>query len=169
MLPIAETILTATAGNVSFASIPQTYRHLKLLINARSTNAVAAADTFIRVSGDSGTTSYQYQRLVAAGTALSAFGSDTTNNIMGPPLPGANAPAGAAGGAVLIFPNYARVGFHKDIVIRSYRRFGTVDADQDVSVRGGQWLKTAAIDSITVFANGGLFDIGSVFTLYGLS
>lgn len=157
----------SSAGQFSFASIPQTYTHLRVVASLRSNQTVAGGlDTVnARFNGDSSAI-YISQGLFAAETTATAFGvmseggarlgtcSDTT-------LPNNWSPLAAE------FPGY-RQAARKQWHASGYAPI--INASGRTAMWGGQWPVSAAITAIQVLTSAapGYFATGSICSLYGV-
>ena len=113
---IAEETLTSTATRINLTSIPATFTHLELFINARSTKAGATTDGGdLRVNGIAGGTSYgQIGTYVINSTGATVYnlaganGSYTRSQIDNPfRILNDGMPANTYGTCKIVMPNYA--------------------------------------------------------------
>lgn len=165
---MARTVLAASATSVSFSSIPQGFRHLQLLIQAR-TDAVAEVDNaLLRINGDTGT-NYDSERIAADGTAIAAATTRATATSLVCLTEAANSRAdNFSGGFILIFGYSAARDKH---VLSLSASYGDVSADTDLhlAVRGLRWRDTSVITDLALVPNTGAnFVSGSHFALYGV-
>jgi hypothetical protein len=63
---------------------------------------------------------------------------------------------------VIQFMDYAQTDKHKTVLMRTNRAGG------GVSMIAGRWASTSAITSIVLAPDGGTFNTGSTFYLYGI-
>ncbi len=161
---IAEVVTSGSQASVTFSSIVSTYRHLKIVISARSTNATTTTTGRVILNGDTGA-NYSWKYYNNAGAATN--GADSAWTIG--ELNANTSPANTAGAAELVIYDYKSTTFQKSFVGSSYTRLGTLGIDNYPEVTGGTWLNTAAVTSITVSFLGGNFTDGSVVSLYGMS
>lgn len=178
---ITSSTLGVAAATFTASSIPNTYKNLLLVVNARLTEStVQADDVAMTLNGDTGA---HYSYMTIFSTTIT--GTTTTGPITAPaantafsqanwPAIRANASsAGAsvnAGGGVVFIPNYAGATFNKMFWSISGGGNGT-SAMVDGRWRLGWWNPTsqAAVSSLTLTApGGGNFLAGSFFQLYGL-
>lgn len=182
MAAINETTLATAAATYNVSSIPATYKHLILVVNARCTEATVQADDIaMTLNGDTGA-HYSYLTMFATnitGTtttgALAAPSDNTASAVANWPVMRINAAsAGAAvnaGGGFAWIPNYSQATFSKMFQSLSGAGNGST-AMVDGRWRMGWWTPTAqaAINQITLTAPGGSnFVAGSFFGLYGWS
>ena len=151
-VPLAEITLTSTDSEITFGSIPNTYRDLIVI---GSFNGGTAGTFSIRANGDTGT---NYSRVWMLGSGSGSGNSGTSsNNAYRLFSYGANRATGIAQ-----IMDYSATDKHKTLLWRGN------DASAEVIAIAGRWANTAAINSVTLFSDGGTFAIGSAFSLYGL-
>ena len=165
--------LAVDTASIVFDNIPNTYRHLELVISGRITEAVTDDFPTIRFNNDSAAnydSSWTFLRANAA-----AGGTAQAGRVAGVlcDLPGGGANNAAyAGGSKILIPNYANTSFHK-----TASSFGGLIYDVSGSPLGlfcfeafTNWRNTAAISRIDIIAPASsLFKAGSMFSLYGLN
>lgn len=169
---ISEVELAAPAGRVDFTGIPQTYRHLRLMICARTDNAESAALGKLLFNDDAGNT-YMTQRTHANDRSLTTFGSVNAYIILFRPE-GTPDLANTFGFVVADIFYYRKTGFYKNIWFSG--GFVSDGTDTGLSeVHGTAWWKsTSAITKISLLASsyGGTIARNwiakSVFSLYGV-
>jgi hypothetical protein len=160
--PIATTTLAAAAANVTFSSIPQTYKHLQIRMSVACTASYYDADVAVRFNGNA--TNYYNSRMYAT------IGSVTGDKSAA--LQGLVARAGGAanifGPAVVDILDYTST--NKNKTFKSL--YGqSVGSSGYWMFNGGGWFDTAAITSITIAeANFSIANLApnSTFTLYGI-
>lgn len=155
--PIATQTLGSTAASVTFSSIPSTYTDLVLVVTGTSSGGLAT-----RINTDTTTT---YSRTIVYGDGTSALSTRGTNEnyaYQTPVSPG----SGNLFTATYHFMNYTNTTTYKTILYR------LSTAASGVSAGVNLWRATpAAINSIQILSDvgsGGVFSIGSTFTLYGI-
>jgi hypothetical protein len=166
---IAESIITVATASVTFSSIPGTYRHLRLVYQARGDAAVTDLGFQIQLNGDTGTT-YDQEYTHLSGAAPTAFAQEAiaTTSIRIGDLPAASAPASSAGIGAIEIPNYAGVTFFKNIDARGSSRISNTTPVMLVFQAAGTWKSLAAVNAVKVFPASGNFAAGT-FVLYGLN
>lgn len=164
---VAETTLATAAATIDLQNIPQTYRHLELVITSK---AVSGGQTgcFGRFNNDSDNT---YDRLYDGGmdngTDVGAGGTALSSAEFG-------AVAGSSGGgwglAKVLIGEYATTSRHKMYTGHSVTYYGTDAAGNfETHTDGGRWRSTAAVNRITVFTASGVnLAAGSSLSLYGV-
>lgn len=170
---ITETVIGVGGGTVDWVNINQNFRHLLVMIDARSMSfgGGLVMDTVQAIfNGDAGN---NYE---GAGWDRNPIGE---NWLVSSPLtkvglaaiPPASATVGHSGGGLSWIPNYRNTNFHKSV-----SGPGGLYVSTEVTLFNGigVWRSTAAINRITMETGtnvgnpGRLFAEGSVFSLYGL-
>jgi hypothetical protein len=167
--------LTSSQASVTFASIPQTYRTLKLRVVARLDFAATENRIMVQFNSDTGA-NYDWQELHGSGTGAFAGEQISGTAIRLGIFPAASSTSAAlAGMATVDLPNYTGTTFHKVMTIAHVDRTNTGSGSQRVYAIGAYWRNTAAVTSIvltpstsdTGIAGSGNFVAGSYFCLYG--
>lgn len=162
---IAQTIL-GSDGNVVLSSIPATYKHLRLVVLARSNRAAVADGLLVQLNTDT-SINYDWQKLEVFGTTVTSTEGIAATSMSVGGLPAASAPASVAGPLILDIPDYARTTWHK--AVRSYGGYKTSAATGGVVLTQtvGFWRSTAAVSSVSLLAGTGVLAAGSIISLYG--
>jgi hypothetical protein len=152
--PLATTTVGSTSSSYTFSSISSAYTDLVLVISGISTASIY--NWGMRFNGDTGS---NYSRTIMFGTGSTASSSRVSNST--------NIPTGflTTNGApnIINIQNYSNTTTYKT----SIQRAG--DASDSTSAGVGIWRSTAAINSITMFSDGGSFiAAGTTLTLYGI-
>lgn len=163
---ITDTTLGSPAADITFSSIPGTYKHLLILAQARSSNA-AATVLSCQLNADTGS-NYDFQILQADSTSLSGSRTLATTSIRAGVMAGTNNTA-AAGASAIHIPNYAGTTFHKSLLSQTHYRNAASFADLQLENEVGVWRSTSAITSVKLFGSSGNLDTGTRMTLYGIS
>jgi hypothetical protein len=154
---IASTTLAASASEVIFSSLPQTYRDLILVHSGTSTNT-SINSLQVRLNGDSGS---NYPQITMSGesnnTTSSIFFTDT-GLICGYAI--------STGVVVNIaqIMDYSATDKHKTALSRHNSL-----PESRVRAIAGRWANTAAITSLLCRVDSGAsFNAGTTFNLYGV-
>lgn len=146
---------------IEFASIPNTYTDLVIMMSIRSAASFVADDLYLTLNGS--TSNMQWRRWYSV--QVSTQGSDSgTGNIVSA-FPGANAPANMFGNLNLYLASYANTSYIKT-------NFSTAIVENTVQ-RGDNymfsayWNSTSAISTIRLSGAGNLVQ-HSMATLYGI-
>jgi hypothetical protein len=177
MVTINETSLAGSTTNVvTWSSIPQTYEHLLVVVQARLTETTALTDDVIlQFNGDTGA-HYSYVEMAATniGGSLAAPASASAYAVPGIPAFRVAASQGGApvnaGGGFLVVPNYNSAVLNKQAYSVSGAGNGT-SSMVDGRVRYGFWnpATQAAVTAVSLTAPAGSnFLAGSEFCLYGI-
>jgi hypothetical protein len=153
--PIASTTLGTAVSSVTFSSIPQTYTDLVLIISTKNTSTGNYILT--RYNSDSGT-NYSQTRLVGTGSTVGSNRDANDNSFAVMYQTNTTDP----GICVMNIFNYSNTTTNKTAISRD-----SFAADTTF-LRCGLWRNTSAITSISLTINGGNFNTGSTFNLYGI-
>jgi hypothetical protein len=149
---MASNVLGTSAASITFSSIPSTYRDLVIVVTA--TTSVNAQ---LRVRPNAQTTNLTSVTAEGNGSSTASvtytnIGEMSSHNNLG----------SDASVQIIHFMDYAITDKHKTVLMRSNR------ASVGVSAIAGRWASTSAITSIVLAPDGGTFNTGSSFYLYGL-
>lgn len=167
---IADQLLSSNSSFVLFSSIPQIYKHLKLICTGRLTTVATADNLRVQFNGDVGA-NYDYEFMVAVG-ALALSSGSVFGAVFGSfgAFPAANSARSTQAGFVeLTIPDYKGVAFEKTGFSVSGASYGTVGNTQQILSTSIAWRSAAAIDAINISLASGQFSAGSMFSLYGLN
>jgi hypothetical protein len=161
---VIQTITTTSgATNVSFTSIPSTYKNLRIVYSAAIT-AGAWEFFLMRFNNDTGS---NYDRQTLQGRAGSATAAETygSTSMHIAQINQVNATVGQ-----IVIPAYKDTVLDKLAVSTFFGKHGTSSTNQFTGVFGGAFRSTAAITQIDLFPDTAkVFVTGSTFTLYGES
>lgn len=161
---LATLTLSGTDSEISFASIPNTYRDLIVVCSARTNTGSTSEPVRIRFNGDSTTGNYIRVSMSGSGSGSGSSYTDSPGEII---VDTAAAGGGLGSGIFSVFNiqifDYAQTNKHKTVL--------TVSDLASVETRrqAGRWASTTAINTITLtpyFSNS--FVSGSTFSLYGI-
>jgi hypothetical protein len=155
--PIATTTLSSTTNSVSFSSISGSYTDLVLVINPIKGTMNYP---YLRFNGDSAS-NYSVTSLSGNGTsAVSTRSANISQGYLNESI------APTTTGTTYFIVNIQN--YSNSTTYKAYLARGT-EAGSGTDAIIGSWRSTAAITSVAVNAgNGGTFEIGSNFTLYGI-
>ena len=169
----ARTVLGSNAASVTISSIPATYQHLMLVIEARTDVAAGFESLLLRFNADATAANYYTQYVNAAGatvTAAEVLGATSTGILL---FNGAVGNTGSAGNGhiVITIKNYASTTMRRTITWQGYVHSGNTTGLLKMVTGGGDWTNTAAaISSITFLPNAGTNIVtNSAYALYGLN
>lgn len=167
MTLITETVTSGSASNVSFTSITNTYRDLRIVVRGRGTTASNEINVLIRMNGDTGsnyTWAGGYSASTPAGGNVGSAGNTTSMQIGY--LTAASSTSGTSGACEALIGDYRGTTFHKIATSRGSHYNGSTT--QYSEHFGGIWKSTSAITQIDVFLSAGNFVDGTVVSLYGV-
>lgn len=165
---IQEQLLVGDVASVTFAAIPQTYRHLRLTILGRLTEAVTDNYVYIQFNADTGA-NYDYQQITGVNTSIAGSAQVAQVKIRLGELVGASASsANMAGHLTVDIPYYSGAVWNKLTNALCAFCMGTTTGSLEASHTIGHWRNNAAITSIVVLPSANNFKTGSLFSLYGL-
>ena len=151
-----------STATITFTGIPSDYKHLQVRVLARVT--AGGEDLTLRFNGDTGT-NYTRHRLTGSGTAAAAAGNASTTGIT--TLGSAGMPSATSTYAVSIMDilDYANTSKYKTVRMLSGQ---DSNGSGGVDFTSGVWMNTAAVTSLTIYANSSTFPTASSFALYGV-
>lgn len=162
---VAETSLVSLQFNVGqYAGI---YKHLRLVMSARSTRAETDSYFFIQFNGDAGT-NYNGHYLRGDGSAVASgtIASPYLNGHLGLlGLPAATAPASSFGACVYDFLDC----FDTSKYTTTRGIAGQSASYSRIGIESSAWRNTAALTSIKIDDIFGNIAQGSRFSLYGVT
>jgi hypothetical protein len=155
---------TGASGAYSFTSIPQTYKHLRLVLFSRSSRA-AALDNIAGVVNGLGSSIYSDLQLYTNGSS-SFFqkipaGTYFTTGL----IPANTSTEGIFGTSIIEINDYTSTSNFKQLIVRSS---ADLDSSGQVSFDGNLIQTQQAISSITINPLGGSWMTGTTATLYGI-
>ena len=163
---ITETVTTGSATNVSFASIPATYRDLEVRVRGRGTKTATLVDIRIRFNADT-SGNYDGETQQANSTTNSNFGGVAGTSAYMGNIAAASATANVADMIEILIADYRGTTFQKACRYIATLKTGTAVGNLYNEVGSIWWRNTAAITQIDVFPSSNGFVDGTVVSLYG--
>lgn len=166
---IDSIVTSGSAASITFASIPNNFRDLKIVLCGRDNDAtVENAPVHIQCNGDNNAAHYSNSLYVQAynGVVSSSTLAPTTDGLHIAYLPGTLTSARAVGEAEIRIPNYAGNVFDKIMRASGYTDPSNGGSDRPFDMRGGRWIDTSPISSL-VLVTGTTFHDGTVASMYG--
>lgn len=165
---IADTLFAVDTGTFDFTAIPQTFKHLMMVVFARNTAAVTVDSLNHRLNNDSAGNYYD--------EAMSAVAAATTSNeAIAANVGRIGATSGASetalfqGVTVCFWPDYTNANVAKSWVGITAKG-GPAAGRAYVAMNGGSWNSNVAISRITLFpGTAASFKAQSRATLLGIS
>ena len=165
MEPIASVLVSASSvGLIEFLDIPQTYKHLQIRSNVRS--STANANFTFQLNGDNGT-NYSNHNLYGTGSAVaSGSGTSETAGYCGW-IAQTGTTANAFGGGILDILDYTNT--NKNKTTRSLCG-SDLNGSGLIIMNSACWMSTAPVTSVTlkVSLGSGGFAQYSRISLYGI-
>lgn len=169
IVEIETFVATGSEAQVDFSNIPSTFTNLLVLGNILSSPGGGSAAR-IQLNGDGDSANYNRQ-------LFGRFSSGVIDASSGlGDLPSINTIGSEAVDALhstefsLRIPNYKDTTFFKTAIQRESVNENNVAADLAITIENFVWLNTVAVNRITIVpASGGVLEIGTVITLYGMN
>lgn len=150
---IASNVLGSSASSVTFSSISGSYRDLVLVVNATA----GGNNLTLRFNSDSGS---NYNIVWANGNGSTAVSNSESSQTQ-MRLTTASYITSVRNTNISQIMDYSATNKHKTVLARGNGEFG-------VDMIAGRWASTSAITSVQAICDGGNFDSGSTFYLYGI-
>jgi hypothetical protein len=165
-VPITTTTFTTTTASVTFSSLPATYNDL-IIIGQGKANASTSTliDVGVRFNGDTGS-NYSTVKIFSLSYA-SITQTTALNSVRAETYLDANSTDNALGSGFKIdLFDYNTTYSYKNYLNRAACM---TQSDKGVFASASTWKNTAAITSITIYADGGSgFYAGTTIALYGI-
>jgi hypothetical protein len=156
--PIASQVLSSTATNVTFSSIPTTYTDLVVVVTG--TVSSSTTDLFMQVGNGSLDTTTNYSRTYMLG---SGSGTDSNRSTSVTSILGGNLTTTVGSYCIYQIMSYANTNVFKTVLMSSSMQGNWVARVV------GLWRSTQAINTVSFFNNSSIaFASGSTFALYGI-
>ena len=159
------TVPSGGVASITFAGIPQGYKHLQLRVLSRLDYANWWASLSMRFNGDSAN-NYSYHDLFGQGSSASAQNAASQNKMYIGWAAGTTTSSNVFGAIVTDVLDYASTAKNKTV-----RSLTGVDGNGGgiVSLESNAWYSTNPVTSISIIPNSGTtFQEYSQFTLYGI-
>ncbi len=163
---IYDTTLGASAAQVDYQLIPQTYAHLLLVAHSR-VDTGGGQGFYARFNFDVAA-NYDWQQLRGTSTAASAVEAYAQSAMLLGITTGPTAPAGLFATMVAWIPFYAGTAANKTALSQSSLKTGTTPSNMFTDMFSNNWRSSAAINQVTVFPIGANFVAGTRVTLYAM-
>lgn len=165
---IATTNISGT-NTLTFSSIPSTYKHLRIMGWARTSNSVQVAGAVIlRANSDTGS-NYAQHSLYGNGSSAVATGSASTTSIdIHSQIPGDSATASTMGVMIVDILDYASTTKNKTVRCFWGADANTASTNWRAGINSGVWLSTSAITSLTIVLPANSYGTDNSFELYGI-
>lgn len=157
-----------SASQLTFSSIPSTYRHLQIRVLARGVRSFGSEQLYVRANGDGGN-NYAYHYLYGDGGSIAAGAQTTANVFLTGEFPAANENANIYASSIIDLLDYTNAAKNK-----TFRSLTGYDNNGNTGVNAGKvwfnsglWINTASVTSLTVLSNGA-FTSDTRIALYGI-
>jgi hypothetical protein len=164
---LATVTLSAATSTITFAGIPNTYKHLQIRFIARSNNNTSdgSGSTGIRLNSDSGS-NYAAHQLSGNGASATSEAFTSQTYMFGYMMAGGLAAANTFGAGVIDILDYSST--NKNKTLRTLSGFDN-NGTGTVRLSSGLWMNTSAVTNIFIDnRDGWSFTQHSQFTLYGV-
>jgi len=159
------TVPAGGVASVTFAGIPNTYKHLQIRAMLRSGTAGSEDSVIMRFNGDSGN-NYSYHFLFGNGSSANASATSSTSLIYPWAIPAASFLANSFGVQIIDLLDYANTTKNK--TTRTLAGFDDNSTGGRIALTSGAWYNTSAVNSISITTGGSSIAQHSQFTLYGV-
>ena len=155
--------LSATTASITFAGIPNTYKHLQIRCLVKTT--LAGNPSAMGIQFNSTTTGYFHHGLYGDGASAAAY-SATSSTFAGSSYIAGTSATNVFGVSIIDILDYASTDKNKTVRALSGADF---NGSGQVRLSSGSVASTSAITSLTLFdANAASLSQYSQFTLYGV-
>lgn len=166
---LIETVLVtgSSVPAIEFLNLSQyagIYKHLQIVYSCRATSANASRPLVINFNGDT-TTSYSSHDLFNNGSSVASTGTANMTYSFFGYIASGNAVSGSFGAGVseILDP----FNTNKNKVFRTLS--GVSNVDPQIILNSGGFYKTAVINSIRIASFSGNLDVGTRFSIYGVT
>lgn len=170
MEAIRTIYLESDEASVTFASIPQTYKHLQLRGTHRCTQAVGGLALWARLGGNGSIqTSANYHSHMAWGYSSSVYASPSVNQtkfVLYDALHGTSAEGEEYGSFTFDICDYTSTGH--DTTVSYISCSSLTHGDKRVLFGTGYWAHSYAVTDIQILPSTANMTRGSEYTLYGI-
>lgn len=164
---IFDSTLGGSAANVDVTSISATYAHLLIVAYARGDTAALSTSLMARFNGDTAA-NYDYQIQDASAATKLANESFAQTSALAGRIPANTAGANLFSANIIFIPHYAGSSNNKVALSISSIKVGTSTSNLTVTMAGGFWRSSAAINQVTLLPAAGNFVSGTRVTVYGM-
>jgi hypothetical protein len=161
---LATVTLSASTASITFAGIPNTYKHLQIRYIVRSTQASTETGINARLNSDTGS-NYAWHYLFGDGASVAASAGSTQTSLNLVNVAGANATASSFAVGVLDILDYANTSKYKTLrLLQGWDGNGS----GRINLSSGLWMSTSANSAIEFYPSSGNWAQYSQFSLYGV-
>lgn len=161
---LATVTLSTTASSVTFAGIPQGYKHLQIRAITRATQAAGGTDINMRFNSDSGS-NYAYHALQGNGSSAVAFNGTSQTYVRNQTGVDGSDPANVFQASIYDILEYSSASKYKTVkILTGYDNNG----GGFIRLLSGLWQNNNAINSIEIYPPSTTFTANTQFALYGV-
>jgi hypothetical protein len=165
----AYTVSGSAVSSKTFSSIPGSYTHLELEWQARSDRGTTDSYITMQLNGDTGA-HYNWAMCEGSAAGNGSGGAYSTATPQIAIISGNSAPSSYVGSGMMRIPWYAGTQWFKTWHASGQWGGGTGGGNAQARLYSGEWTSLAAITALKLISDGvNGFQIGSTFTLYGIS
>lgn len=164
---IESQILTGTASNIAFVSIPQTYKHLQLRIVSKTNSAGNSDRVALRFNNDSGTSSYSAHWIIGEGGSMVSQYSGATENKADFGVTATSNTASSFGVSVVDILDYTSTSKFKTFRSLSGLTSST-SSSSTIRLVSGLYRNTSAVSRLDIVNYSVNYIAGCRFSLYGI-
>lgn len=167
------TVGAGGSSTITFSDISQSYSHLQLYWNARTTNTTVGDFVNVRFNGDN-TANYNFDYLEAAsgtsGLTAGISSKSANTNAWLTRIAGGTATANVFGVGYGIISDYSKTNRNKSLhCYGGLDDYGLGSPAGNTRIENSVWFSTSAITSITLIPDSATsFAANTDFTLYGI-
>ena len=160
------TVPSGGLASVTFAAIPNTYKHLQLRVMARSTVGGSEDSSLLRLNGDSGS-NYFWHFLFGNGASANASNPGASSTFIYPyAIPASGFLANSFGVQVIDILDYSSSS--KNTTVRTLAGYENNSTGGRIALTSGAWFNTSAVNSLTFTAGSANLAEYSQLTLFGV-
>ena len=169
-----ESIATVTVGaggssNVTFTSIPSTYKHLQIRGISRTDRSSDSNDVIaVQFNSDTGS-NYAYHNLLGNGSIAKAENATSQSSMWVWETSSSTTTASVFGATIMDILDYSNTNKYKTMRSLGGMDFNSASTNAQVGLTSGLWQNTSAVSSVKIYpAIGSNFAQYSSFALYGV-
>lgn len=159
------------SGVLEFTNIPQSYRHLNVVLSGRTTANVLLSSCALWLTFETSPTAGTYNRQYVQGSKTTVSASEdlgVTDAIFLMNMPGSDSPANLHRGTNLHVYEYAKTDVFKNALSLVVGGIQILDTGFPTTLVNGVWESTAAINRIRLSLGSGAWTTTSRASLYGV-
>jgi hypothetical protein len=168
MEPIATTLLSSSAGTITFSNIPQGYKHLQIRAIARRTGSSTSSSTDgFQFNGDTGS-NYTFHYMYGTGATAQAGASTPTTAAYLLSMTGGGQAANCFAASVIDILDYSSVYKYKTCRMLGGSDTNSATTNDQIKFYSAMWMNTAPITSIVFAPAADSFAANTRISLYGV-